>query len=286
MSGWNNRYIPYPLLAPWTHDYDEGIDFGIDIPHSTRDDRDNINLTIRYELGSEYLKELIAARKAKYMTVVECGRTFRRLVLSPSASESEDVFVEPAADFSDSLSLVPYVVATCGLNGFLSDEHAEEIRLLNPQGFRIGAWSMLARGAEQRVDIDANSNPNSVIDLVGSADVEDGAFNIDLSDNRIKIYVSHRDFQVIDAFRRGKTPIDPERASLVPSLYMYAVVEALRNLYDHEDRLWLDTIRHALEKRGISADAYELRDNAIKYAQTLMDNPIGTMLQSFQKDED
>ncbi len=286
MSRWNNRYIPYPLLAPWTDDYNEGIAFGICIPHSTRDDRDNINLTIRYELGSEYLKKLIAARKAKYMTIVECGRTFRRLVLSPSASEREDVFVEPAADFSDSLSLVPYVVATCGLNGFLSDEHAEEIRYLNPQGFRIGAWSMLARGADQRVDLDANTNPNSVIDLVGSANVKDGAFNIDLNDNRIKIYVCHRDFEVIAAFRRGKTSIDPERASLVPSLYMYAVVEALRNFYDHEDRLWHDTISHALEKRGISVDADELRDNAVKYAQTLMDNPIGTMLQSFQKDED
>ena len=286
MSRWNRRYIPYPLLAPWTNDYDEGINFGVEIPHSTRDDRDNLNLTIRYELTSEFLKGLIESRKAKYLSIMECSQTFRRLALSPSANEHEDVFVEPAADFSNSLSLVPYIVSTCELYDFLSDEHAAEIRYLNPQGFRIGAWSMLARGAEQRIELNSNSNPNSVIDLFGSADVDDGGFNIDLNDNHIKIYVSHKDYLVIYAFRKYKTAIEPERASLVPSLYMYAVVEALRNLSDHEDRRWYHTIRSALEKQSIGVDDEELRDNAIKYAQMLMENPVGTMLRSFDRGED
>ena len=283
MSRWNKRYIPYPLLAPWTNDYDEGVKFGVEIPHSTWDDRNNLNLTIRYELTSEYIRELIACRKAKYLAIIECNQTFSRLALSPSANEYEDVFVEPASDFSDSLSLVPYVVSTCELDGFLSDEHAAEIRYLNPQGFRIGAWSMLARGTEQQIELNSNSNPNSVIDLVGSANVDDGGFNIDLNDNHIKIYVSHEDYRVIDAFRNHKTAIEPERASLVPSLYMYAVVEALRNLPDHEDRRWYYTIRSALEKQSIGVDDEELRDSAIKYAQMLMENPVGTMLKSFDR---
>ena len=69
MSRWNSRYIPYPLLAPWTDDYLEGIKFGVEIPHSTWDDHDNLNLTIRYELTSEYIRELIADRKAKYLAI-------------------------------------------------------------------------------------------------------------------------------------------------------------------------------------------------------------------------
>lgn len=281
MSRWNNRYIPYPMLAPWTDDYHEHIEFGAEIPHCTRDNRDNLNLTIRYNLNSDCLKELIASHKAKYLAVIECGRTFRRLALSPSASENEDVFVESIAEFSDSLSLVPYIVSTCEMDGFLSDEHAEEIRYLNPQGFHIGAWSMLARGVEQRIEIDSNSNPNSVIDIIGRPDVEDGTFNIDVTDNRIKIYLSHKDYPIIDAFRNNKKAIEPERASLVPALYMYAVVEALRNLSDHEDKLWSATMRNALDKHDIAVDDEELRENAIKYSQMLMGNPIDTMLQSF-----
>ena len=286
MSRWNKRYIPYPLLAPWTNDYDEEIEFGVEIPHSTRDNCDNLNITIRYKLNSECIKELIACRKAKYLAIIECNRTFRRLALSPSSNENEDVFVESAAEFSDSLHLVPYIVSTCELDGFLSTEHAVEIRSLNPQGFRIGPWSMLARGAEQRIELNSNSNPNSVIDLVGTDDIEDGAFNIDLNENRIKIYVSHKTYPIIAAFRNNKTAIEPERAALVPSLYMYAIVDALRNLSDHEDRLWFDTVRNALDKNDIAVDDEELRDNAIKYAQMLMENPIGTMLQSFQHEED
>ena len=286
MSRWNRRYLPYPLLAPWTEDYAEGVDFSVQIPHSTRDNNDNLNLTIRYELSSNYLKGLIESKRAKYLSIVECNQTYKRLSLSPSEGENEDIFVEPASDFSDSLSLVPYIVTTCLIDDFLCDEHVEEIRYLNPQGFRIAPWSMLARGAEQRIELDSNSNPNSVIDLIGSEGVEEGAFKIDLNENRIKIYVSHRIYPVIDAFRNNKTAIEPERAALVPSLYMHAVVEALRNLRDFEDRRWHATMRNALAKHDIEVDYEELRENALTYAQTLMANPFGTMLRSLDRGDE
>ena len=79
MSGWNKRYVPYPLLAPWTSDYHTGIGFGVKIPHSTRDDKGNLNLTVQYELNSKYLKGLVESGKAKYLSVIECNRTFSRL---------------------------------------------------------------------------------------------------------------------------------------------------------------------------------------------------------------
>ena len=286
MSGWNKRYVPYPLLAHWTSDYHTGIGFGVKIPHSTRDDKGNLNLTVQYELNSKYLKGLVESGKAKYLSVIECNRTFSRLSQSPSEKESEDIFVEQLSDFSDSLSLVPYVVATRPLPHFLSDEHADEIRYIKPEGFHIAPWSMLARGAEQRIELDSNSNPNSVIDLVGSEELEEGAFNIDLNENRIKIYVSHSDFPTIDAFRNNKTSIEPERAALVPALYMQAVVEALRNLSSNEDRRWHQTMVKALGEKKIEVDNEELRDNALKYAQALMANPLGTMLRSFQRGDD
>lgn len=286
MSRWNRRYLPYPLLAPWTNDYSEGVTFGIQVPHSTRDNNDNLNLTIRYDLSSDYLRGLIETKQAKFLSIIECTQTFRRLSLSPSEGESEDIFVEPASDFSDSLSLVPYIVSTCSIEGFLCEEHADEIRLLNPKGFRVAPWSMLARGPEQRVELDSNSNPNSVIDLIGSEDVEEGSFNIDLNENRIKIYVSHHSYPVISAFRNNKTAIEPERAALVPSLYMYAVVEALRNIRDFEDRRWYATIRNALAEHNIEIDDEELRDNALTYAQTLMANPFGTMLRSLARGDE
>ena len=285
MSRWNRRYLPYPLLAPWTADYRDGISFSVQIPHSTRDNNDNLNLTIHYELNSTYLRGLIESRQAKYLSILECNHTFRRLSLSPSEGESEDIFAEPASDFSDSLSLVPYIVATRKIDDFLSDEHVDEIRWLKPQGFHIAPWAMLARGAEQRIELESNSNPNSVIDLVGSENVEDGGFAIDLNDNRIKIYVSHNDYPLISAFRNNKTAIEPERAALVPSLYLHAVIEALRKLPDYEDRRWHDTIRNSLSKHNLEFDDDELRDNALRYAQVMMAHPFGTMLRSFERGE-
>ena len=278
---WNKRYIPYPLLASWTDDYVDGNSFSVSIPHSTRDNRDNLNLTIVYELSSNFLKELIDSGQAKFLSIIECNQTFKRISFSPSRSESEDIIVEPFCDFSDSLLLTPYIVSTCILDGFLSDEHVDEIRNLNPRGFQVAAWSMLARGNEHQINLAENSNPNSVIDLVGSQRVEDGEFSIDLNENRIKIYVSHNDYQLIEIFRNNKMAIEPERASLVPSLYMYAVVDALRNLLENEDKVWHATMRYALVENKIEVDDEELRENALRYAQILMANPLGKMLSSF-----
>ena len=254
VSRWNTRHIPYPLLAPWTKDYVSGVGFSVQIPHSTRDNHDHINLTIRFELDSNYLKGLIEARRAKYLSIIECNETFRRIASSPSEGENEDIFVESASDFSGALSLVPYVVSTCSIDNFLSDEHADEIRFLNPQGFKVGPWSILARGNEQQIELDSNSNPNSVIDLVGSGDVEVGAFDIDLGENRIKIYVSHGDYSSLDSLRTYKSAIEPERVALMPALYFHAVVEALRNLAVHEDRGWHTTMRNALAEHQIEVD--------------------------------
>ena len=59
MTTWNNRHLPYPLLAPWTDDYRDGI-FSGNVPHVMLNNGKEISLTIKYHLTSQYLKDLIA----------------------------------------------------------------------------------------------------------------------------------------------------------------------------------------------------------------------------------
>ena len=285
MTTWNNRHLPYPLLAPWTDDYGDAI-FSGSVPHVMLNNGKEISLTIKYHVTSQYLKELIADGAAKYVSLISCARTFTRITTSPSDQE-EDIHILNSGDYAQELIFTPYVVSVRPIEGFISNEHAEEIRYVNPNGFRISPASMLAIGEQTRIILEQGGSPYSVIDLVADPKLGNGIFKVDTNDNRIKIYVSPRDKDWIEAMRQQATD-SMDNSALFPSLYLHAVTEALRNLEDNSDRNWTRTIRHALESHNIQADDYEmLKDNALDYAQRIMEKPVGRFLTAFSnRDEE
>lgn len=284
MTTWNNRHLPYPLLAPWTDDYGDAV-FSGNVPHVMLNNGKEISLTIKYHLTSQYLKELIADGAARYVSLIACTRTFTRITTSPS-DQDEDVHVLPAGDYTQELIFTPYVVSVRPIEGFISDEHAEEIRYINPNGFSMLPASMLAIGQQTRIILEQGGSPYSAIDLVADPKLDNGVFKVDTSDNRIKIYVSPRDKDWIEAMRQQATD-STDNAALFPSIYLHAVTEALRNLADNSDRNWARTIRYALESNNVEADDEMLKDNALDYAQRIMEKPVGRFLTAFtNRDEE
>ena len=77
-----------------------------------------------------------------------------------------------------------------------------------------------------------------------------------------------------------------EMAILFPSLYLHAITEALRNLSEHSHRRWAQTIMKALERNDIDMDLDELQINALTYAQTLMEKPVGTLMTALDREEE
>ncbi len=126
------------------------------------------------------------------------------------------------------------------------------------------------------------ASPDSVIDLVADPSLNNGIFKVDTNENRIKIYVSSRDKDWIEALRQQAND-SMDNAALFPSIYLHAVTEALRNLADSSDRNWTRTIRHALESNNIQADDEMLKDNALDYAQRIMKKPGRTFSDSIQQ---
>ena len=164
MPTWNSRHLPYPLLAPWTDDYGDAL-FSGNVPHVMLNNGKEISLTIKYHLTSQYLKDLIADGTARYISLIACIRTFIRVTTSPSDQE-EDVHILDAGDYAQELTFTPYVVTTCPVEGFTSNEHAEEIRYISSDGFSIPASSILAIGEQTRIILEEGGSPHSVIDLV------------------------------------------------------------------------------------------------------------------------
>ena len=282
MTTWNDRLLPYPLLAPWTDDYPEAS-FTAQVPHAVINNGKQINLTIKYHLTSQSLRELISAGKAQFVSVVACAKTFNRN--SFACDNEDDLCILSAEEFSEELKLTPYLVARQPLEGFKSPEFAEEITWIRPGGFNIAEGSILAVGNSTEIELEEGGSPFAVIDLVADVRVDNGTFRLDLDDNRIKVYMAPVDKAQIEALRQHGEQ-SWEMAVLFPSIYLHAISEALRNLAYYPENRWARTMRRALERHNIIVDDDELRENALTHAQTLMERPVGTLIRALGREEE
>jgi len=135
-----------------------------------------------------------------------------------------------------------------------------------------------------RRPLDESASPFSIIDLVQDKQVKDGEFKLDFEDVRIKIHLCPKDKSRIEALRK-RGPTSQGMTTLFPALYLHAIAEALRNLSDSSAQ-WTGSLRTALEKKGINTDDQMLNENAIVYAQELLNRPLGQMLAAFEKPDE
>lgn len=272
--------LPFPLLAGWTDDYGEAT-FRATVPHAVLNNGHSITLTIKYQLTSDTLRELVAGGRAQYVGLMVCTRTFHRSAYA--TSEEDDVQVLEAGNYSGELKLTPYIVATEPLIGFISPEHAPEIRAIKPEGFDIPAGSILAVGDATDITLEEGGSPYSVIDLVADDNIERGSFKVVLDDNRIKIHLLPEDKDRLETLRNQEERKTEMRAIFFPAIYLHAITEALRNLREPEfrDKHWVITLRSVMARHHIDVDNVDLAEDALSYAQKLMENPVGKLLSSF-----
>ena len=273
MTTWHQRMLPYPLLAPWTEDYD-GSSFGVDVPEAVLNNGHEIKIDLVFRLYSHTLSGMIESDEAGYAVEVSCPRTFiRGTHIMPEQGQLQI----DASEFEAEILLTPYVVSTGALEEFRAREHASEWRAHKPQGFSVPVAGILAVGNSTSIILE-DSGVSSVIDLIANPNVTEGTFNVYLDDERIKIHVPTAEKEKIEVVRtrRGSSV---EFSALFPGLYLHAVAEALRNLSEHENTRWAFTIRNALERSGHSGvDTELLRNDALRYAQDLMEQPVGAFL--------
>lgn len=280
MTTWNDRLLPFPLLAGWTDDYGEAT-FRATVPHAILNNGHSITLTIKYHLTSPVLRELVSEGQAQYVGLIVCTKTFNRNTYA--TSQEDDVQILEAGNYAGELKLTPYLVATQALAGFASPEHAPEIRAIKPGGFDIPAGSILAVGDSTDIALEEGGSPYSVIDLVADDNIDRGSFKVDLGDNRIKIHLAREDKDRLETLRGQEERKTEMQAVFFPAIYLHAITEALRNLSDPEylDKHWVNTMRSALARHHIEVEDDELTEGALTYAQRLMENPVGKLLTSF-----
>ena len=264
---WNERFMPYPVLTPSNDDYDSPR-FELVVEEPVRS-AGVLTVPFKLEVSSASLKELIGEAKAQYVIQTSCIRTVARDTHGTFLDEGRlELFDE---DYSDALTLTPYILAVGEIPSFKSDEHAREWRDYHPEGFNIEEAGILAVGNDVEITLSPDSI-GSVIDLVAMPQAE-GMFSVELDGEHIVISVSGEDKQRIDAMRK-RSERDITHAALFPGLYLHAITSALQSVFDYEDRRWAQAILNQLEDKGIHADRETIAAQSLHYAQLLMEKPL------------
>ena len=282
MTYWNDRALPYPVLSPHNDDY-PGKAFGAVLPNTVLSNGHQINLTLKYTLNSQTLLDFIDSGEAEYVSLVACSRTSARF--SHHGRSAEDVLTLDASDYAVSLDIAPYIVARKPISNFLSTEHHFEFKHLKADGYSVPSSGILAVGNPIRVDLDPNAGAESVFDLVPDSALSRGRFAVDMGNDHIKLLVNPEDKAEIERWR-SQGSFGNGQASLYPGLYLHAVTEALRNLGEFEEYHWVSILRKTLEGKGLEVDPESTQLRALDYAQLLLENPLGKLLEALKSDDE
>ena len=273
---WHQRLLPYPLLSKTNDDYPL-CGFSCQIRDSVLSNGEAINLTLEYQLNCESVESLIGLRQADYAVQTTCVRTFNR-ELHTAGQDNLQYLRLPASDYSHEIIATPYIVATEPINGFASEDHAPEIRELKPDGFDLVRGSILAVSESIRIVI-AETSLYSVIDLVSNSTTPRGHYDLDLTADRLKIHVNPTDKLLLERLRNQKS-YQVGRTTLTAALYLNAITQALHQIHEYPESGWAQVLRIALERQQIDDDNEGIRHNALKYAQAILEAPLGRLLVS------
>ena len=271
---WHQRLLPYPLLSKSTNDYPLS-GFNCLVRNSALSNGQVINLALEYQLNCEPIQTLVEKRQADYAIQTTCVRTFNRQ-LHIAGQDRFQYLSLPAEDYAHEIIATPYVVATEPIQGFTSPDHAAEIRELKPDGFDLPPGAILAVSDSIRIAI-SETSLHSAMDLVANIDIQRGHYDIDLTTERIKLYVNPADKLLLERIRSQRTD-QAGRTALTATFYLNAITQALHQMNEYPESGWAQAIQIALERHQIDTDNETIRQNAPRYAQVILEAPLGRLL--------
>ncbi len=279
---WHQRLLPYPLLSKTTDDYPLS-GFNCHVRNSVLSNGEMINLALEYQLNSESLQELIERHHADYALQTACVRTFHRQ-LHTAGQNNTQYLALPAREYAHEIIATPYIVATQPLRGFASPEHTAEIRELKPDGFDLPRGSILAVADSIRITV-TETSLHSAVDLVANTDIARGHYDLDLESDRIKLCVNPADKLLLERLRSQRSS-QLGRSTLATTFYLNAITQALHQMHEYPYNGWAQALQTALERHQIDADNETVRRNASRYAQIILEAPLGRLLVSLADPSD
>lgn len=260
----SQRSFPHPVVG----NADDVVDAAFQAAISVYNDRVNYYICVKVQCSSNTISKLVKKGDAAYVLHVECGNTLYRSATEFTQDERE--FMIPGEYLNSTVEVNVVAQAKKDIAKYKVDQaHAD----YGDATFSVSAGDILAVSEGFTFDADINFDTlrsmSSIMQIREHDDPGDLPMEVDLSDEKITIYLSHLDFENYKIIRAHSAL----SASLIATLVLPALVEALTVLKgDHsdvEDTRWCRCLKRRIEHAGLSLEAHPLR-----LAQDLLELPI------------
>lgn len=249
---------PHPVLAPWSGDV-EGSSFHAELTLREDGAAQRIDIHCEVSLDQPEIVSLIERGDAAFGCFITCVSTgFRRMQRFGFPSGSHQF--APGA-LLGRVQLRPMVWSLRTILAYRpAGTHAE---FGGPADIEPG--QILALDDELRVDVLRPPLPSieSIFEIFASQEVADGQFDIDLSGDRINIYMSEATFSLVQGLRQTT---ESTRGVVMNALFVPVVMEVLHHVATGEEQFaqcrWFEPFRKRSELLDVDLKSPTLLSDA------------------------
>lgn len=261
-----NKAFPYPVLRPYSDDYND-VEFQATVEFTIG--KETIKVNIGFAISSEEIFNEIEKGNAEFIATVSCRDTYFQRVLTSKNRLVEAEFEN--GELRGEVRVNPYVVVRKSIENFHSPDINPEFGS-GPFNFEVG--DILAQDETQvfYIDRDLFKPITSVFELVKKDEQNDGIWTVGFDEEHVQIEVSPKMKENIDSARNSKS----NRAVLVNSIYFAAVMQAVQKLKEpdsrvtYEDKKWAKVLLGQAHNKGVDIDGHD----AYLITERLMQQPI------------
>lgn len=275
------RYHSYPILAPYTNDY-EGSKFYINAIDYDKKEQNYIFI-VQILLEDLYIKDIINKEKAEYIIHVECSKTSFRQIYKTKLQDIE-ISID-ASDLNGRVEFAPFIVAKEDIIDYQNKSFHEDF---NSFKFDINRGQYLCIGNRAIVDIIKNKDElkqlSSIIRIAQVSDL-DRETKVSLEGDRIQILVSTELYGKYIYAGRNKYRLRTLHSMLVYPALIHVLYELKEDsevdFENYSGRRWFQALKIRFEELGMEINS-DLFNEKLPYelAQVLLDYPIKDALEN------
>ena len=275
----DDRLFTYPVLAEGRDDY-RTCKFSAEMKHSN--ETNNLVLEINFSTDCAEIKELIANGDAEYLLHVECPTTIYRASFNRSFENLSCKI--PLSLLKETVYCVAFIVLCRDIKNFRCKDWNADFEWLS---FDLQKGSVLAYQNLPSLKIPDDprifKNVASIFSIYKRV-VESEPFEIDLSQDKIKIGLSAKDYAEYIKYRSNPQmqPILNAMIILPTLVYVFEQLKAdtddFETFENYGDKAWF----RSLKKNYVNFVEHVIADEntSIKLAQEVMNLPITKALEN------
>lgn len=270
----SSRYIyPYPVLASFNDDYEEG---NFEVEYQLKEiGMESIKVVANFILKNEKIEQLILEDKARIILHLECPITSYRTILECPKECREVSFNINNKLMKKNLELTSLIVTNEKIPSYRNSGINKNIYGDDYQVKNLEKGSLLGVSITQIVELrDDNDDFERISSIINVGIYKDDFMSINIDQDIIIVKLPEKLYKQYNRFSNGKLSDIIMSATILPTLIYVLDMMGLENSHVDSELIWFKVIRDKLLTKNIKIEDINTRYPSFKLAQMILENPL------------